>query len=119
MGDLVNHPSHYTQASVPLEPIDVLRHAPFTLGNCLKYIIRAGHKGDALTDWKKARKYFRWAVRDCSYVEAPYVSFFCHHIFYLRKFKVFEELEEGSIGLFYDQLGLLIEKNIQRLEAKE
>lgn len=52
--DPVNHPAHYTQASPTVEPIDFLRYLPFSLGNALKYIIRAEHKGNAEQDLDKA-----------------------------------------------------------------
>lgn len=55
--DLVNHPPHYTFGR--LEVIDVLEDwgLGFHLGNAVKYIARAEHKGDALQDLKKARWY--------------------------------------------------------------
>lgn len=64
MSDPVNHPSHYTskptqcrECGCPIECIDVVRHFGFSLGNAIKYIWRAGLKGDALTDLMKARFY--------------------------------------------------------------
>lgn len=54
--DLVNHPSHYSHPS-GIECIEVARHMNFNLGNALKYIWRAGAKGDAVTDLRKARWY--------------------------------------------------------------
>lgn len=59
MIDMVNHPPHYEQQAIRLEPIDVLRFAPFDLGNALKYIIRARHKGNELQDLKKAEFYLK------------------------------------------------------------
>ena len=56
MNDPVNHPAHYNQ--VPgIECIDAVRHFNFNLGNVIKYVWRAGLKGDALEDLKKARFY--------------------------------------------------------------
>ncbi|MFF1450144.1 DUF3310 domain-containing protein [Streptomyces sp. NPDC058274] len=53
--DEVNHPSHYTWLPNGLEVIDVTEHFNFTLGNALKYIMRAGHKHDEpITDLRKA-----------------------------------------------------------------
>jgi hypothetical protein len=54
--DLVNSPPHY-QSPTGLEVVDVIEAfgLGWHLGNCVKYILRAGHKGDALTDLKKAR----------------------------------------------------------------
>lgn len=56
--DPVNHPSHYTKNAIVIEPIVVLKHLPFSLGNCLKYVFRAKDKGNELEDLKKARFYF-------------------------------------------------------------
>lgn len=55
--DAVNHPSHYTRGKI--EVIDFIedQQLPYHLGNVIKYIARAGHKGDKLEDLKKARWY--------------------------------------------------------------
>lgn len=118
MSDVVNHPSHYTQAGVPIEPIDVIRWAPFDLGNCLKYILRAGHKGDELTDWRKAYRYFLWTVE--SYKQHPdhYDWFFETHWLYLRKFNVFRRLENDTSLMVICAIGAFIKSNIDRLEDK-
>ncbi|MFJ8699440.1 DUF3310 domain-containing protein [Streptomyces ardesiacus] len=56
--DEVNHPSHYTWLPNGVEVIDITQHFNFTLGNALKYIMRAGHKHDEpLTDLRKAAWY--------------------------------------------------------------
>jgi len=53
----VNHPSHYNFGSI--EVINVIEdwRLGFALGNAVKYIARAGHKGDAVTDLEKAAWY--------------------------------------------------------------
>lgn len=55
--DAVNHPSHYTRGRI--EVIDFIedQQLPYHLGNVIKYIARAGYKGDKLEDLKKARWY--------------------------------------------------------------
>ena len=60
--DNVNHPQHYTTGFElrPLECIDITKHLPFSLGNAVKYVWRAGKKGDdvkALEDLEKALWY--------------------------------------------------------------
>ena len=63
MTDLVNHPAHYEEQSIRLEPIDFCERLPFCEGNALKYCFRAGHKAGSseLTDLKKAQWYLnRW-----------------------------------------------------------
>ena len=56
-GDEIFHPSHYNQGK--FEVWDVIEdwNLEFFLGNVIKYIARAGHKGDALEDLKKAQNY--------------------------------------------------------------
>lgn len=58
--DMVNNPPHYTALKTggfPLEAIDVTQHFNFCRGNVIKYVWRAGRKGPALEDLKKARWY--------------------------------------------------------------
>jgi hypothetical protein len=51
--DIVNHPNHYKQ--VPnIEAIDVVSHFNFCMGSAIKYIWRADHKGDPITDLRKS-----------------------------------------------------------------
>lgn len=54
----VDHPAHY-RADSGIEAIDVIEawDLGFCLGNALKYICRAGMKGDAVEDLEKARWY--------------------------------------------------------------
>lgn len=56
MSDNVNHPRHYTSHPSGIEPIDIVRHMNFNLGNVVKYIFRADFKG-GLEDLKKAAWY--------------------------------------------------------------
>jgi hypothetical protein len=53
--DPVNHPAHYNW--LPFEVIEVTEHFGFLLGNVLKYVMRADHKGKPLEDLKKAQWY--------------------------------------------------------------
>ena len=59
MSDLVNHPAHYEEQSIRLEPIDFCERLPFCEGNAIKYCFRAGHKEGTseLLDLKKAQWY--------------------------------------------------------------
>lgn len=59
MAETVNHPAHYGGEGNPYEAINVVEawELDFLLGNVVKYIARAGKKGDALEDLKKARWY--------------------------------------------------------------
>ena len=54
----VNHPGHY-QSEAGIEVIDVIEAfgLGFHDGNAVKYILRAGKKDAAVTDFEKARWY--------------------------------------------------------------
>jgi hypothetical protein len=56
MSDPVNHPDHYGGKDNPYEAIKVIEawELGFHLGNAIKYIARAGKKGDTLQDLRKA-----------------------------------------------------------------
>ena len=44
--DMVNHPPHYTSDPSGVECIEITRHRTFNVGNAIKYLWRAGLKGD-------------------------------------------------------------------------
>lgn len=60
-GDPVNHPRHYGGEDDPFEAIKVIEawELGFHLGNCVKYVARAGKKGAALEDLRKAAWYLQ------------------------------------------------------------
>ena len=53
--DPVNAPAHYTRFPGGVEPIAIAEHLTYNKGAALKYIARAGHKGDEIEDLRKAR----------------------------------------------------------------
>jgi len=55
----VNHPAHYGGEDNPYEAIKVIEawKLGFCLGNTVKYLSRAGKKGDLLEDLEKAAWY--------------------------------------------------------------
>lgn len=57
--DVVNHPVHYEKHKIVLEPIDIIETLPFSLGNVIKYIVRADDKGNKLQDLEKSRWYLK------------------------------------------------------------
>ena len=61
--DVVNHPSHYTRGNI--EVIDFIedQQLPYHLGNVVKYVARAGFKGDKVEDLKKAQWYLNRYIR--------------------------------------------------------
>lgn len=62
--DAVDHPPHYGGADNPYEAIKVIEawQLGFNLGNTVKYISRAGKKGDTLEDLRKAKWYLGRAI---------------------------------------------------------
>jgi homoserine dehydrogenase len=60
--DNVNHPEHYKTGGI--ETIDFIeaKNLGYHLGNVIKYITRADHKGNRLEDLKKAQWYLNRAV---------------------------------------------------------
>ena len=73
MSDQVNHPSHYKQGRVEaIEVIeDVVAGAPdpvvgYLVGQTLKYLLRAWHKGNTMQDLQKAAWYLNRAIERLS-----------------------------------------------------
>ena len=65
----VNSPDHYTAGGI--ETIDYLRAKltpdelnGFLRGNALKYLSRAGLKGEAITDYRKAQWYLNALIAE-------------------------------------------------------
>ncbi len=61
--DPIHHPAHYTFSAI--EVIDAIEawELGFHLGNVIKYVVRAGRKGNKLDDLKKARWYLDREIR--------------------------------------------------------
>lgn len=60
---MIKSPKHYTEGR-KFEPKDVIRDwgLNFNLGNAVKYLARAGRKGDAVEDLKKAQQYIQFEI---------------------------------------------------------
>jgi hypothetical protein len=60
--DMVNHPPHYKAGGI--ETIDFIeaKALGYHLGNVVKYVSRADHKGNKLEDLKKAQWYLSRAI---------------------------------------------------------
>ena len=63
MNDPVNHPKHYTAHPSGIECIDVTELMNFNLGNTMKYLWRADHKGAQIEDLKKAQWYLTREIK--------------------------------------------------------
>jgi hypothetical protein len=63
MSDAVNHPQHYTAHPSGIECIQVTEHMNFNLGNAMKYIWRAGSKGNTVEDLEKSIWYLQREIQ--------------------------------------------------------
>lgn len=61
--DAINHPAHYTSHPIGIECIQITEHMGFCLGNALKYLWRAGLKGDEIQDLKKSIWYIQREIQ--------------------------------------------------------
>ncbi len=64
--DVVNHPSHYKVGGI--ETIDFIeaKQLNYHLGNVVKYITRADHKGSRLENLKKAEWYLKREIENAA-----------------------------------------------------
>lgn len=60
--DAVEHPNHYTSRVPGIECIQVVQHFNFNRGNAIKYVWRAGLKGDEIEDLRKAKQYIDFEI---------------------------------------------------------
>ena len=65
-------PQHYQKHPSGLECISVARDQTFCIGSALKYLWRAGHKGDRLEDLQKSRQYLVWAIENCDRIDSTH-----------------------------------------------
>ena len=61
--DMVNYPTHYRSHPSGVEVIEITEHLNFCLGNAVKYILRADHKGSHLQELKKGQWYISREIR--------------------------------------------------------
>ena len=58
----VDHPEHYLKHPAGIECVDVCEGFDFVIGNAIKYLWRAGLKGDRLEDLEKCLWYVERAI---------------------------------------------------------
>lgn len=128
--DLVNHPAHYEEQSIRLEPIDFCERLPFCEGNAIKYCFRAGHKDGAseLLDLKKAQWYLnrRRTSNTALRMSDQQFDTFKEFTWYLKRsngvLKAAADLWGGVFyynGGFWQALEDCINERIQKLEVDE
>lgn len=98
-------PDHYKQGAIPVEPIVVCSRMSFCLGNFVKYMCRAPHKGNELEDYKKALWYI-------NYID---VDTFEEEVKQLQKEKVLCEILAGGPPIVKYLLLDRMEYDIQRM----
>ena len=66
IADPVNHPAHYKIGGI--ETIDFIeaKKLNYNLGNAVKYVTRADHKGNRREDLEKARWYINREIEQCN-----------------------------------------------------
>lgn len=64
--DPITQPAHYVQHPAGVECIAITEHFTFNIGNAIKYLWRHAHKGDAVSDLRKAVWYIE---RECQRIE--------------------------------------------------
>lgn len=62
--DTIDHPPHYTQGKIEVWDFIIDQGLDFLLGNVIKYVCRAGRKGNRLEDLRKAEAYIRKAIKN-------------------------------------------------------
>lgn len=63
VSDMVNSPAHYTKGGIETYDFIRAKKLSYELGNVVKYVTRAGHKGSRLEDLKKAQWYLAAAIK--------------------------------------------------------
>lgn len=66
MTDIINHPSHYMDSAILVEPIELTSLLPHPLASAYEYAIRAGKKEGSpeLVDLKKAQFWVRYYLNN-------------------------------------------------------
>jgi len=95
VSEYINHPDHYNQGDI--EVIDVIEdwNLGFHLGNAIKYIARAEHKGNTKQDLEKAKWYIQRYIEEC--VDTGPAGVFIYtgdDEYYFREIESEEEVEE-------------------------
>jgi len=60
--DSVDKPIHYNSHPSGVECIEITKHMNYCLGNVIKYVWRAGLKGEAIEDLEKAATYLQYEI---------------------------------------------------------
>jgi len=62
------NPDHYKNHPSKIECIQITEHLNFCRGNAIKYLWRAGEKGDAIEDLRKARWYVEREIQRLEFI---------------------------------------------------
>ena len=114
--DMVNKPPHYKDESgIECKEITCHRKMPFSLGNAIKYLYRAGNKGDLLEDLKKAEWYLKVAYLNSEKVPDD-VVLRLHEVAAARKTETGRALNMVALELIADAYRT-VKIEIESLEA--
>ena len=117
--DAVNHPKHYAGYPATVECIDITRHLSFDLGNAVKYVWRAGKKGDkakAIEDLKKAKWYLEDWYKSNSSEQAKTARSIFNLIDKASILSCVYEIIECILFLDLEEAPTLIDKMIEEYE---
>ena len=115
--DPVDRPRHYVESAVTIEPIELLRHAPFDLGCALKYLIRYDKKGNAEQDLRKALWYIECTEESLACNRYVYDEFIRTHFHLLCAFLPFVR-KDGADQRIRGVLDVLREHAEKELEFR-
>ena len=63
----IERPIYYNSHPSGVECKEIARYLPYNLGCAFKYLFRAGLKGDAITDYRKALNYIEDEIKISNY----------------------------------------------------
>lgn len=124
MADNINHPAHYNRHPSGVEAIDLCECLSFNLGNAVKYLMRAPHKGQHADDLRKARWYLMRESRRAPVQRvSPMAMFLSEQICNYESSSplgwLLDAILQGTVRL--DEIERTVDKidrEIDRLEAK-
>lgn len=60
--DPIKSPAHY-QLACGIQAVTITADLPFCVGSAVKYLLRAGKKGDAIEDLRKAARMIQYEIQ--------------------------------------------------------
>lgn len=77
----ITHPDWYTRGGIDVYDFIEAKELNFAEGNVVKYVVRAPHKGQRLSDLKKAREYINKLIaKEEAFLSSTSLSLFTEDI---------------------------------------